>query len=233
MTTELTPTLALAALIGEDFQIKGGTPTFDAAGYIAECIDGLPTDVPYYYGTYSFDGGALGELELELDAVDLDLCDIVGDNWCGNAPDADEYLSGGAAVTLAGVREAWMAHHKRGMEDYLWAVVTEVMNAKANGEAKVGLELVEAEQQRTAQAVQDRDKAQTLYGKAHRNLAALREDLAWAAGILGDAPYDRGRLRQERAARIKGTLEQLAQMEAEANTPDTTPDTTPTDEAQA
>ena len=193
-------------------------PEFSADRYIDDCIDQLSSNVDYHYGTYRFDGGALGELEIEIDDLEIDLQDVVRDNWCGSAPDWTEYVSDESAepvcATLAGVRAAWMAHTGRTIEDYLWVVTVEAMRATRDAEATVGLELVEASGRQTLQAEQDRDKAQAEYGKADRDRQRLEADLKWAAEVIGTLQV--AEPIRERAAGLMRVIEETEKVRREA-----------------
>jgi hypothetical protein len=212
---------------------------FNSNEYIQECIRQLPSSVTYNGGTYYFDGGDLGSLEIELDELDLDLEDLVNDHFCGDAPDYSEYMSNSNDVgqtTLKAVREAWMAHTGRSAEDYLWGVVVEAMGAARNDEAKVGsshhLELVEEQVALRAQAAQDRNKAQAEYGKADRDRQRLEADLKWATEVIGTLQV--ADAIQEKAAGLVRVIEDAQQARQQALSGEQDDNNSqPTEEAQA
>ena len=217
------PSALIADAVSQPFPltVEGqdeAAPEFKADQYIDDCIDQLSTNVDYHYGTYTFDGGALGDLEIEIEDLEIDLQDVVRDNWCGSAPDWGEYMTGASndvgQTTLGDVRKAWMAHTGRSIEDYLWAVTVEAMGAARNAEATVGLELVEGQQALTQQAEQDRDKAQAEYGKADRDRQRLEADVKWAAGVIGTLQVA-GPIQQKAEALVR-VIEEAERMRLEA-----------------
>jgi hypothetical protein len=191
--------LLLAGLDTATFTLSGGgeAPDFDVDQYLNDCIQKLDTCVMHtlYGETYSFDGGALGELEIELDdhETELDLCELVSENWCGSAPDTDGYMSGESGgeveTSLADVRGAWIdaasGSDKGDTRLYLLAVISEALAAEREATMQQALatarERVSDEMPASSPApVADDDAAKALRGSAEW----LRTNLQWAAGVL-------------------------------------------------
>ncbi len=238
-TTHPETTHPLLAAVHETFPLTVdadglGSTEFNADEYIRECITRLPSSVTYNGGTYYFDGGALGDLEIEIEDLELDLEDLVSDHFCGDAPDYSEYMSNSNDVgqtSLGEVRAAWMAHFGRSSEDYLWAVIVEAMGAARNDEAKVALELMEAEQRKTAFAHSTADAALDDYGKAARDRKRLEADLKWAAEVIGTLQV--ADAIQEKAAGLVRVIEDAQQARQQASSGEQDDKPPATEEAQA
>lgn len=137
-----------------------------------------PIEVTVY--GHCIDGGELGHLEVDLEDVEVDLSDALGDYAISNAVRKAKYEGACGEdftheVTLTEVREAYCREHGCSPYEFLAAVGEEIANAAMNERDRaVRHELrqeveraragTEADNLLVAQAIEDRDKAQKLMG---------------------------------------------------------------------
>ncbi len=151
---------------------------------------------------HEFDGGELGRLELDLEGIEVDFSDAICEYTIRNAIQ-DLERSGGLEsssdeqrFTLTQVREAYCEEHDCSPYDFLARVGEEITEAAMNArDRSVRHELrqaveraeasVEADKLVVEQALEDRNKAQKLYGK---QAAQMREAVKLLSEVVRMQP---------------------------------------------
>ena len=162
--------------------------TFDSSTYgeFATAAIGYLGSVEVNVYSYGFDGGDLGQLELDLEDVEVDLSDALGDFDINNAIEmAERYTDLSSEpveqkITLTQVREAFCEAHGCTPYEYLARIAEEITDTamvlartsvmteyenQARQESERVTAASEADKLVVEQSIQDRNKAQELYGK--------------------------------------------------------------------
>lgn len=194
-------------MTNKTFFIPGKTSTtFEIERYIQACIEMLDetyeTEVEVYHG---LDCGDLGYIDLELSdvSVEIDLQESVKQSMCEQRPDPDEFMGEsdetGVEVTLTSVREAYIAANNCSWGAYVGAVVEELKHAAIEKAREKALSEVEGAKLLSEQAVEDRNKAQELYGKQVRSTHRMKEELEWCVSVMENMQVsDSARVRMSR-----------------------------------
>jgi hypothetical protein len=226
----------------------------DCADYTAFAhgfVSNLGT-IEVYVSGHCIDGGDLGQLEIDLEDVEVDLSDAIGDYAIGNA--VREAKNEGACgedftqeVTLTEIREAYCKEHGCSPYEFLAAVGEEIAIAAMNDRDRAVRHELRQEVERAKasvhadtlvveQSIQDRNKAQELYGKQVEQMREAVKLLAFASSQMRDPSggmsfmSEDEQLRDTTSKQIRDFLTKAVWYETETEA-ETTPDTTTDAEA--
>jgi hypothetical protein len=194
------------------------------------------TSVSVSVSQHEIDGGDLGGLEIDLEDIDVNVSEYIDEYTINSAIEAVK-REGAAGedfteeFTLEQIREAYCAEHGRTPYEYLADVAQEIAETARNA-AQASMEIEHQHKNRqeserakasahadtllVKQVVEDRNKAQELYGEQS---AQMREAVKLLAEIVAmrPAPEDWGYAKQrEIADRITEFLTKAVWYEAEA-----------------
>jgi hypothetical protein len=178
----------------------------DFDGFAQSFLSNLGDISVNIYGHY-IDGGQLGDLELDLEDVSVGIEGCVSSYEIGQAVEAaqqggyDELAPSHPEVTLTQVREAYCETHDCNPYEYIANVANEIaemaMSAarasmeieyqhKARQESERETASSEADKLVVEQSIQDRNKAQELYGKQAEQMREAVKLLGQASSQLRD-----------------------------------------------